>query len=40
MVTACLDGQGLCEIIPEEVMTDAKGLKMHMVIPRGNGLEI
>lgn len=34
MVTANLCGQGLCEVIPEMVMEDAKGLRMQMVIPK------
>lgn len=33
VVTANLNSQGLCETIPENVMEDAKGLKMQMVIP-------
>lgn len=35
VVTANLNSQGLCETIPENVMEDAKGLKMQMVIPKG-----
>lgn len=33
-VTANLNDQGLCEAIPENVMEDAKGLRMQMVIPK------
>lgn len=36
VIAANFNSQGLCETIPENVMEDAKGLKMQMVIPKGS----